>query len=89
MALIKEIATPYGPSIKANYHHICEVHWVKAGPTTVQLAGHASREDRIAAGTVALGRVNVTLPQAAEPQDLTQLYTAIKALPEWASAEDA
>ena len=89
MALIKEIATPYGPSIKANYHHICEVHWVKAGPTTVQLAGHASKEDRIAAGTVALGRINVTLQGIAEPTDLSAIYIAIKALPEWADSVDA
>jgi len=88
MALLKEIATPYGPSIKANYHHICEVHWVKGGPTTVQLAGHASQEDRIVAGTVALGRINVTLTEQDEPQDLAALYTAIKALPEWAGAQD-
>lgn len=89
MALIKEIATPYGPSIKANYHHICEVHWVKNGTTTVQLAGHASQADRIAAGTVALGRINVQLQDIAEPTSLADLYGAIKDLPEWADATDA
>ena len=89
MALLKEIATPYGPSIKANYHHICEVHWVKGGKTTVQLAGHASREARLAAGTVALGRINVTLEATADQQTLAQLYGALKALPEWSDAKDA
>lgn len=88
MALLKEIATPYGPSVKANYHHICEVHWVKDGITTVQLAGHASQADRVAAGTVALGRINVQLQGIAEPQNLGALYTAIKALPEWSDAQD-
>lgn len=89
MALLKEVATPYGPSIKANYHHICEVHWVKGGVTTVQLAGHASQADRVVADTVALGRVNVRLEGVTEPENLTALYTRIKALPEWGGAQDA
>jgi hypothetical protein len=89
MALLKEIATPYGPSVKANYHHICEVHWVKSGTTTVQLAGHASKEDRLAAGTVALGRINVQLAPLDELPPLAGLYALIKALPEWAGAQDA
>lgn len=88
MALLKEIATPYGPSIKANYHHICEALWVKGGQTTIQLSGYASEEDRRSVGTVALGKINVQLPAQAEPPSLTNLYTAIKALPEWAGAQD-
>ncbi len=89
MALIKEIATPYGPSIKANYHHICEVGWTKDERLVVQLAGHASKGDREVSGTVALGRINIELEKTSDLPRLAEIYALIKATSEWTDAQDA
>jgi len=88
MALIREIDTPYGPSVKARYHTIVEVLWRKGELLQVQMAGHATKEDRAVAGSVALGRVNVTLPGTDGPPSLKEIYDGIKKLPDWKEAAD-
>lgn len=78
MALIKSFPTPYGPSIKANYHYICEVGWRKDEALAVQLSGHVSREDSIAVRPVALIRINVPLPPQTDMPSLAECYDLLK-----------
>lgn len=87
MALTKFLPTPYG--VPATYHHVCEVIWDKTQPQMrVQLASYATADARTLQDGIPLGRINVSLPAGADLPGVADLYAAIKALPEWADAED-
>lgn len=89
MALLKSIPTTFG--VPATYWHVCAIAWdITAPKTAVQLAGFASAEARQMAGGIPLARANVEIEnaQGSEPPRRDEAYAAIKAMPDWADAED-